>query len=109
MKSLRIELEYDLLINGEPAKIEIFDTAVALLAGLIIIPTVFAFNGNEGLESSGPGLMFVSLPEIFRQMGFIGNIIGAFFFVLVFFAALTSSISIMEAIVSSIIDKFKIK
>ncbi|MBQ2388302.1 MAG: sodium-dependent transporter, partial [Clostridia bacterium] len=90
-------------------QIEIFDTAVALLAGLIIIPTVFAFNGNEGLESSGPGLMFVSLPEIFRQMGFIGNIIGAFFFILIFFAALTSSISIMEAIVSSIIDKFKIK
>ena len=90
-------------------QIEIFDTAVALLAGLIIIPTVFAFNGNEGLESSGPELMFVSLPEIFRQMGFIGNIIGAFFFILIFFAALTSSISIMEAIVSSIIDKFKIK
>ena len=90
-------------------QIEIFDTAVALLAGLIIIPTVFAFNGKEGLESSGPGLMFVSLPETFRQMGFIGNIIGALFFVLVFFAALTSSISIMEAIVSSIIDKFKIK
>ena len=89
-------------------QIEIFDTAVALLAGLIIIPTVVAFNGKEGLASFGPGLMFVSLPEIFRQMGLIGNIIGALFFVLVFFAALTSSISIMEALVSSIIDKFKI-
>ncbi len=89
-------------------QIEIFDTAVALLAGLIVVPTVFAFNGTEGLASSGPGLMFVSLPEIFEQMGFIGHIVGAFFFVLVFFAALTSSISIMEAIVSSIIDRFKI-
>ncbi len=90
-------------------QIEIFDTAVALLAGLIIIPTVFAFNGTEGLAKSGPGLMFVSLPEIFRQMGFIGHIIGALFFVLVFFAALTSSISIMEAIVSGIMDRFKLK
>lgn len=89
-------------------QIEIFDTAIALLAGLIVIPTVFAFNGNEGLASSGPGLMFVSLPDIFEQMGFIGHIVGAFFFVLVFFAALTSSISIMEAIVSSIMDRFKI-
>ncbi len=89
-------------------QIEIFDTAVALLAGLIVVPTVFAFNGTEGLKSSGPGLMFVSLPEIFEQMGFIGHIVGAFFFVLVFFAALTSSISIMEAIVSSIMDRFKI-
>ncbi len=89
-------------------QIEIFDTSVALLAGLIIVPTVFAFNGQEGLASSGPGLMFVSLPEIFNEMGFIGNIIGALFFVLVFFAALTSSISIMEAIVSGIMDKYKI-
>ncbi len=89
-------------------QIEIFDTAVALLAGLIIIPTVFAFNGTEGLKSSGPSLMFISLPEIFEQMGFVGHIVGALFFILVFFAALTSSISIMEAIVSSIIDKFKI-
>ena len=89
-------------------QIEIFDTAIAIIAGLIVIPTVFAFNGQEGLAASGPGLMFVSLPEIFKQMGFIGNIVGAFFFVLVFFAALTSSISIMEAIVSSIMDKFNI-
>ena len=89
-------------------QIEIFDTTIALLAGLIIIPTVFAFNGTEGLASSGPGLMFVSLPEIFKQMGFIGQIVGALFFVLVFFAALTSSISIMEAIVSSIMDRYKI-
>ncbi len=89
-------------------RIEIFDTAVALLAGLIVVPTVFTFNGTEGLQSSGPGLMFVSLPAIFEQMGFIGHVIGALFFVLVFFAALTSSISIMEAIVSGVIDRFKV-
>lgn len=88
-------------------QIEIFDTAIALLAGLIIIPTVFTFSGQEGLESAGPGLLFVSLPKIFDKMGIIGNIVGALFFVLVLFAALTSSISLMEANVSVLMDKFK--
>ena len=89
-------------------QIEIFDTGVALLAGLIVIPSVYVFQGTEGLSKSGPGLMFVSLPQIFEQMGTVGTVIGALFFVLVFFAALTSSISLMETIASSIIDKFNI-
>lgn len=87
-------------------QIEIFDTGVALLAGLIVIPSVYLFQGAEGLTKSGPSLMFVSLPAIFEQMGTIGTIVGALFFVLVFFAALTSSISLMETIASSIIDRF---
>lgn len=86
-------------------QIEIFDTAVALLAGLMVIPAVYAFSGEAGLTKNGPGLMFATLPGVFNQMP-IGGIIGLLFFVLVFFAALTSSISIMEAIVSSIMDKF---
>ena len=90
-------------------QIEIFDTGVAILAGLIIIPSVFVFQGMEGLKASGPSLMFVSLPRVFEQMGIWGHIIGAIFFVLVFFAAITSSISLMEAVVTSIIDRFKIK
>lgn len=87
-------------------QIELFDTGVAILAGMIIIPTVFVFQGTEGLAKSGPSLMFVSLPQIFEQMGFIGHIVGALFFLLVFFAALTSSISLMEAVTASIIDRF---
>lgn len=87
-------------------RIELFDTGVAILAGLIIIPTVFVFQGTEGLASSGPSLMFVSLPQVFEQMGIIGHIVGALFFLLVFFAALTSAISLMEAVTSSIIDRF---
>ena len=87
-------------------QIEIFDTVVALLAGLMIIPTVYVFSGEAGLTASGPGLMFVSLPKIFAQMG-AGRIVGIAFFILVFFAALTSSVSIMEAIVSSFMDRFK--
>ena len=85
--------------------IEIFDTAIALLSGLMIVPAVFIFSGEEGLKSSGVGLMFSTLPRVFADMPF-GNVIGLIFFVLVFFAAITSSISILEAIVSNILDKF---
>lgn len=86
-------------------QIEIFDTVVALLAGLMIVPAVFVFMGAEGM-TKGPGLMFVALPKVFDSMGTIGTIIGIAFFVMVLFAALTSCVSIMEAIVSSIMDKF---
>lgn len=87
-------------------RIEIFDTAVAFLAGVMIIPAVFAFQGDKGLENAGPGLMFVALPQVFQSMGWVGHIVGAAFFVMVFFAALTSAISILEAVVSGIMDKF---
>ena len=86
-------------------QIEICDTAVAFLAGMMIIPAVYTFMGPDGM-SSGPSLMFVSLPKIFNAMGSIGNVVGIAFFVMVAFAALTSSISIMEAIVSSLMDCF---
>ena len=89
-------------------QIEIFDTAVAFLAGVMIIPAVFTFAGSEGMAASGPGLMFVTLPKVFSKMGVIGNIMGGLFFAMVLFAALTSAVSIMEAVVSSFIDKFKL-
>ncbi|MEE1076554.1 MAG: sodium-dependent transporter [Acutalibacteraceae bacterium] len=88
-------------------QIEIFDTVVAFLAGVMIIPAVFTFSGSEGLQASGPGLMFVSLPNVFAQMGWLGNIVGCLFFAMVLFAALTSSVSVMEAIISSLMDQFK--
>lgn len=88
-------------------RIEIFDTLIALLAGFMVVPAVFIFSGEEGLSASGPGLMFQTLPKVFDSMP-AGNIIGLCFFVLVLLAAITSSISIMEALVSSIIDKFGI-
>ena len=87
-------------------QIEIFDTLVAFLAGVMIIPAVFVFQGREGMAASGPSLMFVSLPKVFAEMGGVGRFVGCLFFAMVLFAALTSSISIMEAIVSSLMDKF---
>lgn len=86
-------------------QIEIFDTAIALLAGMMIIPAVFTFMGKDGM-SAGPGLLFVSLPKVFHAMGIAGKIIGAVFFLIVSFAAVTSSVSVMEAIVSSFMDAF---
>lgn len=86
-------------------QIEIFDTVVAFLAGVMIIPAVYVFLGQEGLSSAGPGLVFVAMPKIFAQMGVAGNIFGAIFFIMVLFAALTSCISIMEAVCSGMIDK----
>ena len=88
-------------------QIEFFDTLVAVLAGLMIIPAVYAFMGVEGM-SGGPGLMFISLPKVFNEMGKLGVVIGILFFVMVTFAAVTSSVSVMEAIVSGLMDKWKI-
>ena len=87
-------------------RIEIFDTAVAFLAGVMVIPVVYVFMGKEGMGASGPGLMFVSIPKIFATLGTAGHVLGAVFFLMVLFAALTSAMSILEAIVSSFIDKF---
>lgn len=89
-------------------RIEFFDTAVAFLAGVMVLPAVFAFMGREGMAASGPSLMFVSLPKVFTAMGGVGRFVGLLFFAMVLFAALTSAVSIMEAVVSSFMDKFHI-
>ncbi|MBQ2863441.1 MAG: sodium-dependent transporter [Clostridia bacterium] len=95
----------DISIETSTKQIELFDTGVAFLAGLMIIPAVFAFSGgDESALGQGPGLMFVTLPKIFDSMP-AGSFIGVAFFVMVFFAALTSSISLMETIVSIFHDK----
>ena len=88
-------------------RIEICDTFVAFLAGLMIIPAVFTFMGAEGMSASGPALMFKALPKVFEAMGsVVGGIVGIVFFLTVAFAAVTSSVSVMEAVVSSVIDQF---
>ena len=98
----------DISIEASTHQIEIFDTGVAFLAGLMIIPAVFAFSGGDQRAlGAGPGLMFVTLPKVFQSMP-AGSFIGAAFFLMVFLAALTSSISLMETIVSIFQDKLKL-
>ncbi|MBR1675333.1 MAG: sodium-dependent transporter [Eubacterium sp.] len=87
--------------------IEIFDTIVAFLAGVMIIPAVYVFMGKEGM-TGGAGLVFIVIPKVFESMGGFGQILGALFFIMVLFAALTSSVSVLEAVVSGAIDKFNI-
>ena len=89
--------------------IEIFDTGIAVIAGLMIIPACFAVTGDgaDVAGNAGPSLMFVVLPKIFAQFGGAAGIIGFIFFALVFFAALTSCISLMETTVSIAADGLK--
>jgi NSS family neurotransmitter:Na+ symporter len=95
-------------VSSAVHQVEIFDTGIAFLAGLMIVPAVFAFSGgDQEALGKGPGLMFVILPKVFDSM-YGGQIIGAIFFIMVFFAALTSSISLMETVVAGVQEKFKI-
>lgn len=93
-------------LNKSIRQIEFFDTGVALLAGMMIIPAVYVFSGTEGM-ASGPSLLFVSLPKVFAAMGGAGTVVGLIFFIMVAFAALTSCVSIMETLVSTCMHVFK--
>ena len=89
--------------------IELFDTGIAFLSGMMIVPAVYAISGgDESKINKGPGLMFETLPQVFDKMAG-GKIIGSVFFMLVFLAALTSSISLMETVVAVILEKTKMK
>ena len=95
----------DVDIEKSTSQVEIFDTAIALLAGLMIIPAVFAFSGGNTADlQAGPALMFITLPKVFASMG-IGRVAGILFFVLVLLAAATSAISLMETSVSTFVDE----
>ena len=95
----------DVNLNRAVSQIELFDTGVAFLAGMMIIPAVYVFSGTEGM-ASGPSLMFISLPKVFAAMGGAGRIVGIVFFVMVAFAALTSCVSIMETLVANCMEIF---
>ena len=95
----------DVDLNKAVNQIEIFDTGVALLAGAMIIPAVYVFSGTEGM-STGPSLMFVSLPKVFNAMGKAGVFVGILFFVTAIFATLTSCISVLESITANCMEIF---
>ena len=96
-------------IEKSVRRIEIFDTLIAVIAGLMIIPVVYMFAVKTGTPvkeamNAGPGLMFVTLPKVFADFGAAGPWVGTVFFLLVIFAALTSAISLYEACVASVCD-----
>lgn len=90
-------------------QIELFDLGVAFISGLIVIPAVFAVSGGENTAlSAGTGLLFETLPSVFAAMPF-GGAVGALVFVLIFFAAISSAISMMEVNVANLIARFGLK
>ena len=98
-------MKKDVAIEGSTKNVEIFDTAIAIMAGLMIIPAVFAFSGGDpDALQAGPALMFITLPKVFANMGF-GTAVGILFFLLVLFAAVTSSIALTESAVSTFEDE----
>ena len=100
-------MKKDVSIEGSTQNVEIFDTAIAMMAGLMIIPAVFAFSGGDpDTLQAGPALMFITIPKVFASMGF-GTLVGILFFVLVLCAALTSSIALTESAVSTFQDELK--
>ncbi len=92
-------------IEESTENVEIFDTAIAIMAGLMIIPAVFAFSGGDpDTLQAGPALMFITIPKVFDSMG-LGTVAGVLFFTLVLFAAVTSSIALTESAVSTFEDE----
>ena len=100
-------MKKDTSIEDSTRNVEVFDTAIAIMAGLMIIPAVFAFSGGDpNTLQAGPALMFITIPKVFASMG-LGTPIGILFFVLVLCAALTSSIALTESAVSTFQDELK--
>ena len=98
-------IKKDVDIEKSTQQVEIFDTAIAMLAGLMIIPAVFAFSGGDAATlKAGPSLMFITIPKVFASMDF-GTGAGILFFLLVLLAALTSAISLAESGVSTFEDQ----
>lgn len=98
-------MKKEVSIEESTKNVEIFDTAIAMMAGLMIIPAVFAFSGgNPETLQAGPSLMFITIPKVFDSMG-LGTGVGILFFVLVLFAAMTSSIALTESAVSTFEDE----
>ena len=98
-------MKKDVSIEESTENVEVFDTAIAIMAGLMIIPAVFSFSGGDpDTLQAGPSLMFITIPKVFESMGF-GHVVGVLFFLLVLFAAITSSIALTESAVSTFEDE----
>ena len=98
-------MKKDVSIEDSTKNVELFDTAIAIMAGLMIIPAVFSFSGGDpDTLQAGPSLMFITIPKVFASMG-LGTAVGILFFVLVLFAAVTSSIALTESAVSTFEDE----
>ena len=90
------------------AMVCVFDTVVALLAGLAIFPSVAHFDPSLLGSSKGVALMFIILPQVFESMGSVGQVVSFAFFVMVDIAAITSVVSLIEVVTQFVIQKFHV-
>ena len=97
-------LKDDMNVVASAKNVAFFDTCAALLAGMVVIPAVFAYNLDV---TAGPPLMFISLPEVFRQMPF-GMVFSVIFFVAVIFAAITSLMNLFETPIEALQEQFNL-
>ena len=98
-------MKKDVSIEASTENVEVFDTSIAIMAGLMIIPAVFAFSGGDANSlQAGPSLMFITIPKVFAGIK-MGSFIGILFFFLVLCAAVTSSIALTESAVSTFQDE----
>ncbi len=98
-------MKKDVSIEASTENVEVFDTGIAIMAGLMIIPAVFSFSGGDANSlQAGPSLMFITIPKVFAGIK-MGSLIGILFFFLVLCAAVTSSIALTESAVSTFQDE----
>lgn len=90
----------------ETAVVALSDFGVAFIAGLVVFPVIFTFGLQNQIGESSVGALFISLPKGFDGLGRVGDYIDTAFFVMLFFAALTSAISLLEVVVAAIVDKW---
>ena len=88
-------------------QVELFDTGISFLAGMMIIPAVVAFGGEKAAENAGVGLIFVTMPQVFASFP-AGRFFGTVFFILVLFAAATSAVSLLETNVHTISQELRL-
>jgi NSS family neurotransmitter:Na+ symporter len=101
-------LSKDENLPGSAATISFSDFGVAFLGGLVVFPVIFAFGLSDEIGASALGALFISLPRAFVEMGAAGKVVGLVFFAALFVGALTSGISLLEVVVSSLIDNWEL-
>ena len=93
-------------LTQEAITVSMLDFSVAFLGGLIVFPVIFALGLSDQLGESTIGALFISIPAAFVEMGFAGQVVGLVFFSTLLVAALTSSFSLLEVVVASLMDEF---
>ena len=95
-------------LGREALIVSMSDFAVAFIAGLVVFPVIFALGPSGEMTDSTIGTLFISLPGAFREMGVIGRVVGASFFVALAVASITSTVSLLEVVAAVGIDEFKL-